>query len=120
MKTRTKDKKEETMKFYMNNKKGFYNASGNLIAGNNFIVFKGSKIKMEYSKGQKYSLGVNKTRSRLLDVHIKMVDGELILINDYTFSSPSLAAAVVKGSDCNGWEEWRNQEGEDLDSIHRK
>lgn len=108
------------MKFYMNDKNGKYEATGELLNDNRFRVFEGSKVRMDQSKSQKYTLGVNRERDQLLNVTLVVINGSLIFNQDYTFTSPSLAAAIVKGQDCNGWHEWKNNDGIDLDSVYRK
>ena len=107
------------MIYYLNHKSGEYNASGEMILNNNFKVFKGSTIRQDYSRSEKYTIGVNKTRANMIDVKIRLINDKLTLIEDCIFSSPSLAAAIVKGRDCNGWLEWKTTEGLDLDSTLR-
>lgn len=108
------------MKFYMFDKTGKYEASGELLSDNKFKVYESSKARYDQSKSQKYTLGVNRVRDQLLNVTLVDRNGSLTFNQDYTFTSPSLAAAIVKGQDCNGWHEWKNKEGNDLDSIYRK
>lgn len=43
--------------------------------------------------------------------------GHLKFSEDYTFSSPSFAAAVVLGRNANGREEWKNAQGKTLKQI---
>jgi len=47
-------------------------------------------------------------------------NGHLILSKDYTFTSPSAAAAYILGRRANGWTSWRNKEGKTLDEMKRK
>jgi hypothetical protein len=39
------------------------------------------------------------------------------LTQDYTFSSPSTAAGVLRGSSANGLTEWKNNKGRTLKEI---
>ena len=49
-----------------------------------------------------------------------MVDGYLRLTQDYKFSSPSTAAAVLLGRNANGRIEWKTATGETLKEIQEK
>lgn len=42
------------------------------------------------------------------------------LNSDKTFSSPSTAAMFCLGRPSNGWSEWKDKDGNTLDSIYRK
>ncbi len=42
---------------------------------------------------------------------------QYILEEDYLFSSPSTAAAVVMGRNANGLKEWKTKEGKSLKEI---
>ena len=46
-------------------------------------------------------------------------DGHLRFTQDYLFSSPSGAAAVVLGRTANGWGEWKDKDGKTLNEIKR-
>ncbi|MDD5277602.1 MAG: DUF4357 domain-containing protein [Methylovulum sp.] len=48
---------------------------------------------------------------------LKKVEGKLIFENDYLFSSPSAAAAIVMGRSANGLIEWKDGSGKVLKSI---
>ena len=88
---------------YINDKKGKYKASGKLLSDNNFKIFKGSTINQEYSKGGNYKLKVTGKRNNLLDIKVKVIDGNLTFVKDVTFTSPSLATAIITGRSSNGW-----------------
>jgi hypothetical protein len=45
--------------------------------------------------------------------------GEYVFTQDYLFTSPSTAAAVVLGRTANGWVEWKDKNGATLSDIHR-
>jgi len=47
------------------------------------------------------------------------VDNKGRLKEDHEFSSPSLAATIVKAGNANGWTEWVNDEGEPLDVLRK-
>ena len=78
-----------------------------------FVVLKGSKAA---------STTVNSMTSSFIALRQKLIN-ETVLIDkgeyfefsdDYIFSSPSTAAAMVMGRNANGLTEWRNREGKPL------
>ena len=46
-------------------------------------------------------------------------NGEYVFTQDFLFSSPSTAAALVLGRSANGWLEWKDQNGKTLNEIYR-
>jgi hypothetical protein len=46
-------------------------------------------------------------------------DGHLHFTQDYLFSSPSGAAAIVLGRSANGWGEWKDKDGRTLNEVKR-
>lgn len=61
---------------------------------------------------------VTKNRTKLIAKQIiVLANGVYEFTQDYEFSSPSLAAAVVRGSSANGLVEWKNKDGQTLKSI---
>lgn len=61
------------------------------------------------------------TRLKLLDSGILKTEGEhLVYTEDFTFGSPSAAAAITIGNNVNGWEAWRTEDGKTLDEVIRK
>ena len=87
---------------------GFYNSSG-------FTVLKGSVI----AKDSVPSLAWKEKREIMLQEYTEIIDGNLVLNSDKTFSSPSTAADFCKGSSNNGWIVWKDKEDNTLDSIYR-
>ena len=47
-------------------------------------------------------------------------DGVRTMDSDKTFSSPSTAADFCTGRPSNGWTEWKDKDGNTLDSVYRK
>ncbi|SES12874.1 DUF4357 domain-containing protein [Salipaludibacillus aurantiacus] len=77
---------------------------------NGFMVLKGSSF------AQGTSDSFSRSNQALRDSLIKNnklinKDEKLILVENYTFDSPSAAASVVLGRNANGRTEWRNEEG---------
>ena len=63
---------------------------------------------------------VTSLRTKLRESGVLVEDnGRLRFTQDYLFSSPSGAAAVVMGRTANGWIEWKDAEGRTLHDIKR-
>lgn len=83
-----------------------------------FDVLPGSRIDMEKAvKLEKY----NEQRKALLQSKqiIKDNQGRFILKKIVSFKTPSGASDFVLGGSRNGWVEWRNANGEPLDTLRR-
>lgn len=86
------------------------NANGYPIEQSMFVVNAGSII----SDGITEGFGYGSLRSELIDNNIIQ---DRIFIKDYTFKSPSAAAAVVLGRSSNGRKEWVLLDGRSLDQT---
>ncbi|MGZ5012063.1 MAG: DUF4357 domain-containing protein, partial [Methylobacter sp.] len=94
------------------------NGKGSRVS-DGFVVFKGSEVASDTAPS--FPKSFNTLREELLENEIiKEVDGKLVFQNDYLFSSPSTAAAVVMGRSANGLIEWKDAGGRDLKSIEAK
>lgn len=63
---------------------------------------------------------VTPQREKLLSAGVlEERNGEFVFTQDYLFTSPSTAAAVVLGRTANGWVEWKDKNGATLSEIHR-
>lgn len=89
---------------------------------NGFIVYKGSQAVIEdrpasiKKKGNHYQ-----RRKRLLTKGIlEMSEDSLVFTQDYEFTSPSLAAAVIVGGSANGLTKWKTKSGRTLKEIEAK
>ena len=91
------------------NARGYYNASG-------FTVLKGSTI----IKDSVPSLNWKIKRESLIKEYTSSQNDILILDSDITFSSPSTAAIFCMGQNTNGWKQWKDKDGNTLDSVYRK
>ncbi|GEB78415.1 DUF4357 domain-containing protein [Sporolactobacillus inulinus] len=58
---------------------------------------------------------LKKLRNKLISE--RAIDEGYRFTEDWIFSSPSLAAAVVMGRNANGRTEWKTQEGQTLKSV---
>ncbi|MCF7939848.1 MAG: GIY-YIG nuclease family protein [Spirochaetales bacterium] len=71
-----------------------------------FLVFKNSKA--AYEVVESMPSGFNKLRDTLIEEKVLVSRGEgLVFDEDYIFSSPSTAAAIVMGRNANGLIEWK-------------
>jgi hypothetical protein len=78
-----------------------------------FVVFKNSTIAS--STVPSFSTSMHKLRQEMIDKGDIILDGEnLLLVDDYIFSSPSTAAAIVMGRPANGLTEWKTVDGHTL------
>jgi hypothetical protein len=63
---------------------------------------------------------VNPHRERLLAAGVmEERDGGYVFTQDFLFSSPSTAAAIVLGRSANGWVEWKDERGQTLSDVYR-
>jgi hypothetical protein len=100
--------------FYIRATRGA-NAQGQ-ITNEGFVVLKDSEIADSVTSSLNQSI-IN-FRQRLIDEQkIVNINNKLIFTEDYLFSSPSTAAAIVMGRSANGLTEWRLSDGRILKSI---
>lgn len=88
---------------------GFYNSSG-------FTVLRGSVI----AKTMTPSFNWKEKREKMILEYTTEKNDKLIMTSDKTFSSPSTAADFCLGRSANGWTEWKDKDGNTLDSVYRK
>ncbi|MCQ4139835.1 GIY-YIG nuclease family protein [Chryseobacterium sp. EO14] len=105
---------QEKNTFYIRATRGA-NAKGQ-ITNEGFVVLKGSQIADTVTTSLNQSI-IN-FRQRLIDEQkIINTHNKLIFTEDYLFSSPSTAAAIVMGRSANGLTEWKLSDGRILKSI---
>ena len=93
------------------------NASGRgIIAPEGFAVLKGSRISDGTTKS--FSSSLEKLRQNLISKEV--IDSNGIFVQDYVFTSPSLAAATIMGRNANGRTEWKTAAGLTLDEIEKR
>lgn len=89
--------------------KGFYNSSG-------FTVMKGSILAADFAPSFKWG----EKRNKLISEYTSCKNGVIVMESDRIFTSPSTAAIFCLGRNSNGWTEWKDMNGQTLDSIYRK
>ena len=82
---------------------------------NGFIVYRGSEAVLE---DRASSIRTKARREQLSDKGVLTLQNDrLIFTKDYEFTSPSLAAAVIRGGASNGLTAWRTKEGRKLKEL---
>jgi len=83
-----------------------------------FVIFEGSRARMEVVPSA--TNAVKPQRDKLIASGVmEERDGEYIFTQDFLFSSPSTAAAIVLGRSANGWIEWKDDYGQTLSDVYR-
>lgn len=88
---------------------GFYNSSG-------FTVLKDSII----ADASVQFFSWKEKRKAMLKEYTATEDEKLVMTYDKVFSSLSTAACFCLGRSSNGWIEWKDKDGNILDSVYRK
>lgn len=89
--------------------RGFYSSNG-------FTVLKGSTIAAKMAP----SFNWKEKRDGMLKEYTINDGDKLVMSSDKTFSSVSTAASFCLGRSANGWTEWKDKDGNTLDSVYRK
>lgn len=111
------EEQEEDELYYCTGSEG--DATG-MYTQEGFVVFKGSSGRVQNVPSMK-KWAIDKSRQKLIDQGVlQEVDGRLVFQKDHLFGSPSMAAIAVMGRNANGWLEWKNGEGQTLDSVKRQ
>jgi hypothetical protein len=110
-----KRKSDEKEILYISQDRSGIKASGKPIS-EGFAVLKGSKVADNVATSLSKSV-INK-RQLLFDKGI--IDGNFTFTQDWAFTSPSLAAAIVVGYSINGRHAWKNKKGISLKEIEER
>lgn len=107
---------EEEIKstFYINAARGA-DAKGQMT-NEGFVVLRNSKIATLPTTSFPEKL-ISLRKSLIDDGIVTSIDSKLIFKEDYLFSSPSAAAAVVMGRSANGLREWKLKDGRILKAV---
>lgn len=94
------------------NGRGLYTEEG-------FVVLKGSRGRLKNVPSIAGTAGAN-LRSRLLENGVMRAEGVgVVFEKDHLFRSPSMAALALMGRTCNGWIDWKTEDGRTLDEVKR-
>jgi hypothetical protein len=89
------------------------------LSDDGFLVYKGSTVNIEETKG--INSWIQTLRKKLLEEDVlKEENGVFVLQTDHIFNSPSAAAATILGRSANGWTSWKDKNGKTLDELKRK
>lgn len=95
-------------------------ATGRLTP-NGIVVLAGSQASLTLRPSASAYPWIMNSRTQLIDDEVlKQSLDALIFQQDYEFSSPSAAAAIVHGGTANGRVAWKNAEGKTLKSLESK
>ena len=81
-----------------------------------FILLEGSLLATEVVKSFKSST----SRDLFIKEHCKKDKGQIILLHDVPFESPSGASSFVLGRPSNGWDDWKDADGKKLSEIVKR
>ncbi|HEY9278078.1 MAG TPA: GIY-YIG nuclease family protein [Methylotenera sp.] len=60
-------------------------------------------------------------RNRLIETGVMRIEDQTVVFNkDHLFRSPSMAALALMGRTCNGWVDWKTEDGRTLDVVKRQ
>jgi predicted type IV restriction endonuclease len=81
-----------------------------------FILMEGSLLATEVVNSFK-SIA---SRDLFIKEHCKIDKGQIILLHDVSFESPSGASGFVLGRPSNGWDDWKDSDGKKLSEIVKR
>lgn len=86
-----------------------------------FVVYKNSLARKNLAKAS-LDWWVKNLQSELIAKEVIKSQNEesFVFSEDYIFSSPSAAAALILGRSANWWNEWKNTDGKTLNDTERK
>ncbi len=87
------------------------------VADESLTVLKGSRINPNYSNSFK-PYEIEKREKQIADYTIEK-DGQLYMMEDVKFDSPSGASVFCVGCSSNGWRDWRDEKNNML-QVYRK
>lgn len=102
--------------FYVKTRSGVCGVGIYDPVGNSFKLLSGSKINSTTSN----SLNRKDAYRDITNNYCCLEDVLYVLKKDCIFASPSTASSVVLGRSSNGWIDWKDKDGNTLNSIYRK
>ncbi|MGZ8338607.1 MAG: GIY-YIG nuclease family protein [Telluria sp.] len=93
--------------------RGEYTAEG-------MVVLTGSKARLTVTENFKDTPSA-KARQALISAGVlKQQGAHFVFTENYSFGSPSTAAAIIVGNSMNGWVTWKTKAGKTLDAVKRQ
>lgn len=116
-----KEKQASVIYYFEDVKNKDASGKGTILPSGEFVVFKGSKARIE-EKPSFVGYSGSLLRAKLeKEGVLKRIDKKsLIFTQDYVFNRPSTAGDVVMGRSTNGWTGWKDEKGNTLDENLRK
>jgi hypothetical protein len=103
--------------FYVKGARGA-NGRGKRVA-DGFVVFAGSEVTKDTVPS--FPKWAQLIRDELIEGGVIVTKGEsFVFEQDYLFSSPSSAAAVIMGRSANGLKEWKDDKGRALATVEEE
>jgi len=85
-----------------------------------FVVLKDSVGRKENVPSILGTAG-ERLRNRLIETGVMRIEGQTVVFTkDHLFRSPSMAALALMGRTCNGWVDWKTEDGRTLDVVKRQ
>jgi hypothetical protein len=110
VKQRQTDHTDGSVRFVLNTPKHGIEARAELMDGE-FIVLAGSDARLTWASASKSHDAYARFHQQLIDGGVLRVVGEKCeFVENYAFTSPSTAAAIINGRPANGRIEWRAEE----------
>ncbi|MBI4991997.1 MAG: GIY-YIG nuclease family protein [Candidatus Harrisonbacteria bacterium] len=114
-------KKDTEEKYFCEDKKNKdARGSGLLLENGEFVVYKGSLVRIAERRGLPMSSRNLRQKLQNDGVLKKENDKSFIFTKDHIFRSPSAAGDVIMGRSVNGWTQWEDKNGKTLDENKRK
>ena len=82
------------------------------------VVLAGSKLRVGFRNAAKPDF--IKRRQDFIAKYCDVKNGVPVLKQDYTFTSPSLASAILVGGPSDGWNTWHDENGKTIDELFRQ
>lgn len=85
-----------------------------------FVVHKGSTARIS-NVASIQGTAQERFRQQLVTDGVLAQNGDTyVFTRNHLFASPSMAAIAVMGRSANGWQEWKTDQGQTLDSAKRQ
>ena len=101
-------------RFFVKTRSGVFGVGIYDPSSNSFVLLSGSKINSTTSN----SFNRKDAYRDITNNYCNLENGLYVLKENYTFASPSTASSVVLGRSSNGWIDWKDEQGNCLNTIY--